>query len=1150
MIIKIMKIKLLQQIVKMSRLLFFLTIVQCASFSLIFASNGHGQNSSSLKDIELQLSKSKHKILDIFKEIEKQSDLRFLIKSELVSPNATITIKSKNQTVWGVLTHISKETNLQFKRVGNTVVVLKKPSNLSSSLVKAIIDEAEIIITGIITDENGVGLPGVNVLVENSTLGTVTDVDGKYTLTVPENAIIQFSYIGYITQTIPLNGQTVINISMTPDLQQLEEIVVLSYGTVKRSELTSAVAKVSSKEISQATVRTIGEALQGRAAGVNVTAVSGEPGAGLVINIRGASTLNSGQDVLYVVDGFPVNRIDDVNPADVASIEILKDASATAIYGSRAANGVILITTKTGQSEKIQVTFDSKVSLQEVSNIINMNNATNYARARNRALVNSGLSPQWSEEEISYMGEGTNWFDEIIREGRLSDHTISLNGKSGNYSFYSSFNYFKHEGIVKNSNFERFVFRINQSLDINKYVKVGNNFNISSSKARYIADRSLPRGIIYEAMIVDPLTPARYVREEDDTDPFGKIKGNEFSQFGGPLTDNWNPLAHLARQQTTNRGLRIFGNAYIEVEPIEGLTFKSDLGLDLRRNEDTGFNPLFFIKINESDEIGQISKDNSTANNYVWTNTISYNKKFGNLKLTSVVGTVAEKYRNRWHGVSRQGLTSNDPNFQYLSVAEGVSASYGGESNSALNSYFGRAILNYDDRYMLSTSVRSDGSSKFAEGNKWGVFPAISVGWNLTNEAFMEGVADTWLSSLKMRVGWGKIGNASIPDGSTLSTVGPYAGFWGGNNYSFGTTPQLAIGISPLSPGNVALTWETSVQTNFGLDVYLFENKLSLTADYFIKTTTDLLLVEPLPTIGGYQNAPWSNAGEIRNRGFELLATYKDQVGDFGYNFTATFATLQNEIISIGRGDFISSGSFNGLDDVTRSQVGSSIGQFFGYQVEGIFQNNEEINAHSVDGNLIQPLAEPGDVRFADLDGNGVIDNDDKTFIGSPIPDFSYSLNVGLTYKKFDLNAFFQGVYGNEIVNGVKVFTNYGDGVKNLQDGVLDKAWNGEGTSNTHPRLVANDLNQNSRVSSLYVEDGSYLRLQNVQLGYNFSKSLIKKIGATNLRVYASVQNLFTLTNYTGIDPELASYSPLSTGIDYTVYPKARTYALGVNLTF
>jgi len=1142
-----MKLKVYQQILKMTKQLFYITIIQCISFSVLFASNGSSQVLD-LKNIYLTTALEEASLEETFSFIEQKTGLRFFYSSSSLDNTIQISTNSTPISLYNLLIKISKKANLKFKRINQTIIVDK--ISLKTSKNQRVTEEFKKNVTGKVTDIDGSGLPGVNIIIKGTTTGVVTDINGSYQISVPENATLVFTFVGFVSEEVQVTNQNIINMILFPDITQLDDVVVVSYGTVKKSELISAISSVKSEEISKASVRTIGEALQGRAAGVNVTAVSGEPGAGLVINIRGTGTINSGQDVLYVVDGFPVDRIEDINPNDVASIEILKDASATAIYGSRAANGVVLITTKSGKLGKIKIEFNGKVGVQKPSHLIEMNNAKNYAIARNTALVNSGGQPLFSEVEMSYLGDGTNWFDEIMRSGDMEDYTVSVSGGKESYNFYSSINYFNHTGLIKNSDYQRLVFRINQNVKLSESIKIGSNINFSNRKSNYIPDRDIPRGIVYEAMIVDPITPARYKRNYDTDPTFGDIKGNAFSQFGATLTDNWNPLGHLMRQNNTNKGLRVFGNAFIEIEAAKGLKLKSDIGLDIRRNEDTGFNPLFFIKLNDSDEIGSISKDNSATNNYVWTNTIAYSKELGESKISTIVGMVAEKNNDIFYGVNRRNITSNDFKFRYLSAADGVSTSYGGESFSSLLSYFGRVNYSYKNKYMLSASIRADGSSKFSKENRWGTFPAFSVGWNITKEDFMEGVATDWLTSIKVRVGWGKIGNASIPSGSTLSTVGGFDYWWWGNNYAFGETPGINIGIAPISPGNKSLTWETSVQKNFGIDAYFFDNKLSLTADYFIKKTTDLLLIEPIPTISGFQSVPWSNAGEIKNSGFEMMLNFKNKVGNLSYNTSLTMATLKNEIISIGRGDFISDGSYNGLDDVTRSEVGSSIGQFYGYVADGIFQNNAEINAHSKNGVLIQPIAEPGDVRFRDLNNDGKIDSDDKAFIGSPIPDLTYSFNLGINYKNFDISAFFQGVYGNEVFNGVKVFTNYGDGVKNLQADVLKKAWHGEGSSTTHPRIVANDLNQNSRVSTLYVEDGSYLRLKNLQLGYNLPKKKLEKINMDGLRIFVAAQNLFTWTKYTGIDPELASYSPLSTGVDYTVYPKATTYSLGINATF
>lgn len=1024
---------------------------------------------------------------------------------------------------------------------------------------------AQVSIRGRIADEKGSPLPNASVQIKGTRTGAQTDQQGNFTINAPSSSsVLVISFVGYEKKEVTIGGQNNLNISLSPVSGNMAEVVVVGYGTQRKSDLTGAISSVSAKDLQKAAPINATEAIQGRASGVLVTTNSGAPGSEGTIRIRGIGTVNN-NDPLYVVDGMFVNSINFLNPSDISRIEVLKDASATAIYGSRGANGVVLITTLKGASGKPAISLNANTAISNVSNLpvtLNRDQYLDYKKTaylngylRSIANPNPNIDPfTTSDPFFTYVktvkeqydkGYNTNWAKELLKTAVVQNYGVAIRGGTDNVRYSASAGYFDQKGIIENSGYKRYTVRLNTDYTINNRLVIGENLNITHSITSGRYGENAPGGIVNEILNDDPLSPIL----KPNADPNDlNYRYNKYAYSA--VTGNFNPAGIISRMNDRTFLVQLVGNVYGELEVLKGLKLRSSMGYDYNNNRRSAYTPQYYIDALEKNDLSTVTEENANFFGQVWENTLTYNNKFGEHSITGLLGYTEELYKGNFVNVSRQGTANNDPSLQVLNAATGDISLTGNKTNYALRSYFARVNYAYADKYLLTATVRRDGSSKFASDKQWGTFPSVSAGWKISSEKFFQNLNTlSFINMLKLRAGWGQIGNQSMPGG----TNNPYLSLIeGANGYRYVFGDAVTNGYYLSSLGNPSITWETSEQTNIGLDLGLLNNKLTVSADYFIKHTKNMLLQVQLPSYAGFPGTPYTNAGEIQNKGFEIAAAYQGAVGKFSYGISANVSRFINKVQSLGTGNnpIVSSDYISTLT-INRTAVGRSVGEFYGYVTDGIFQNTAEVSAYSKNGTKIQPNALPGDFRFKDLNGDGVIDANDQTYIGNPLPKFLYGFNLNLAYKNFDLAALFQGSYGNKLFNLNKYYRGTLNGAYTGDLANYEAAWRGEGTSNSQPIISTVDQNQNFRVSNWYVEDGSYLRLKSIQIGYNIPSGWLKRAGISSSRIYLGGTDLFTITKYTGIDPEAGlAASPIQAGWELSSYPKMKRYILGLNVTF
>ncbi|WP_430814819.1 SusC/RagA family TonB-linked outer membrane protein [Carboxylicivirga sp. RSCT41] len=1011
--------------------------------------------------------------------------------------------------------------------------------------------QAQKTITGTVIDDQNVPLPGVNVVPKsNPSQGTITDIDGKYSLEVSESETLQFSFIGMQSQEFSVAGQSIINVTMLPDYIGLDEVVAVGYGVQKKSDITGAVASVKAEELEKMSTATVMQAMQGKVAGVNITSDTGSPGSPMTVTIRGRGTVGN-SDPLYVVDGLPVSSIGFLNSKDIESMEVLKDASATAIYGSRGANGVILITTKRAKEGALSVEVDAYRGVQTAWKEPDLLNSEEWYDVINIANFNGGNDELVLRPGADDLTHTTNWWDEITRSAVIEDYNVKVSGGTEKVKAFVSGNYFNQDGLIEGSGYKRYSMRVNTEMQVSDKLKIGQNLSISESTRKVINEGDYFNGIVNSALKLDPITP---------------VRGEDGEFMSSPYTDVKNPVAQIANTHNKRRELRIAGNAYLDYKIINDLVFRTSYGMDINVVDRFNFNPTYNYAADEQNLVNSVFRRNDRTLTWNWTNTLTYMKEIEKHSFSIMAGLDAQESEWEWFSASKNNIPSDESYLRYLRAATGDEngmASADGllQSEWAMFSYLGRLTYSYDNKYLFTGNVRRDGSSKFGPEKRWGTFPSAAVKWKLSNEGFMQSlVTGGFLTRVEIRGGWGQIGNDKIDlyqyEDPTVSMNQQYGYVFGKDN----ADQLLHYGGTIEGVGNKKIHWEVTESTNVGLDLGFFNNKLTATFDYFVKDTKDMLLRAPIPNFIGYTTSPYSNVGDVQNKGFEFVLGHKNQVGQFKYNVDFNIASIKNEVVNLGGKDFIAAGYVR-IDNSTRTQVGHEIGAFYGYVTDGLFQNWDEVNAHAdAEGNLMQGDAIPGDIRFKDINGydengdltgqpDGKLDDADRTFIGSPHPDFTFGMNINMEYRNFDLSMFWQGVVGNDIYNFM-IFETMNPGKTTNKYRDILGSWSGEGTSNDIPILNGADANDNFRVSDRYLEDGSYLRLRNIQLGYTLPQTFTEKAGIERCRVYVSGQNLLTFTKYSGLEPEIGYYDQYSSGIDEGIFPHARTVSLGLNLTF
>jgi TonB-linked SusC/RagA family outer membrane protein len=978
-------------------------------------------------------------------------------------------------------------------------------------------------------------LPGATIVATGTTVGTTTNEKGEFVFTVPKGVkTISASFVGYESLEVAVASEVTIQLASTE--QAVDEVVVVGYGVMRKSDLTGSVGKVNVSDIQKVTTVDAAKAIQGRVAGVNVISNSGNPGSGAKIRVRGIGTINN-SDPLYVVDGFPMSDISHIAPTDIVSMEVLKDASATAIYGSRGANGVILVKTNSGsKTGKLEVHANVLTGFSDVAKQLELADATQFANAR-KAIGNTDdiINYVLDQQAAGNYLKGTDWQKEIYRQGTNTRYNLSIVGGADNYSYDHGFTYSDENGTVKGTYMKKLMFHSNNNFSLTKKVKLGLNFNYVHSenpgnRTDYYS------GTIPGALRSDPISAAW----DKYTNYYGEIY---YSQAAT------NPaLAIYLAQQEKRLANRAMGNFYLQFDDIftKGLSFRAQFGTVMDFNDQKNYSPKYFITPTQKNDDATLYQQRVYGLNWVNSNYFSYNRTINKLNINGTLGM--ELQDNKSSDIFAKGYdVPEDANLQYLGAhKDAVKFDLGGgESENRLSSAFLRGNLGWDNKYVVTATIRADGSSKFTQDKRWGYFPSFAGSWNIYNESFMEGIKDV-LPTLKLRAGWGQTGNqGSAGNFDYVSSVN------GGYIYALNGVPIEGAVQEQLA--NKELSWEAAEQINFGLDFGLLDNSLTGTVDYFVRNTKDMILQRPIPMYAG-KKKPAVNAGTMQNRGLEFTLNYAKNKGDFKYDVNLNLTFIKNEITSLAGGDPIRGGSAGRVGNTTKTEVGREIAYFYGYKTSGIFKTQEQLDAHKKDGTPIQPNAALGDVIFQDLNDDGKITELDMTYLGSASPKMTGGLNVNLAYKGFDMVIFINGSFGNEIVNSMYQ-TLYSSKMFecNISRDMALNHWSPENPNSDIPRLDAADLNKNAEnFSDRYVENGSYLRLKNLQFGYSLPAEVNKKLRIQNLRIYTSLDNLATLTKYTGLDPELFGQGndPFSYGVDMVNYPQPRTYSFGINVTF
>jgi TonB-dependent starch-binding outer membrane protein SusC len=996
-------------------------------------------------------------------------------------------------------------------------------------------------ISGTVTGADGMPLVGINVIVKGTTIGTNSDVNGKYTLSIPSSAqTLLFSFIGMETKEVTITKESVYDVAISLSMVGLDEVIVIGYGTQRKSDLTGAVSSIKMEEMKGRSIVNVQQMLQGTVAGVSAVSESGLPGGNLKINIRGVGTLHN-TDPLYVVDGVQTRDISLINPNDIESMEVLKDASTAAIYGSSGANGVILITTKKGKEGKPVLTFDSKLGVAMHGKKIDVLNASDYVDFV-LDLKNNDVNDAFSSKIPWRRVDRTDWQNEVYRPAFQQEYNLSVLGGTSNVKYSLGVGYLDQDGIILTHNYKRYSFRANTEFSFGKRVRIGENISVSYSDASMAPEGG---NILLSTLRLPTYLP---VLDPTNLGGYSRVTSND------DYNDAPNPVADLMMRDNKNHVLRAFGNMYGEVDILEGLKYKTSIAVDMGRLDSNTFTKAYS---NANFTYPSILDENFSWNNsFIYENVLSYTRKFGLHDFLLLAGNSISKSNGRYYSLTGSNFTNDQ--VRIIPVGDGKLNNSGiGAAQSAKLGYFARANYSYANKYLFQANFRADASYNFAPANRWGYFPAFSLGWKLSEEGFIKDNFSI-INLLKVRAGWGKSGNDLIaPYGYSAQVSSFYP------DYIFGNTP--VSGSTIISLWNPTIVWETSATSDIGLDLSLLNNQISITADYFNKNTQDILVEYPMPSStgiglsGGSGGSAYRNAASVVNKGLELTVDYKKVVSqDLVFNVSANVTFVKNEVTSLGDGLPILSGDFHG-NSITKTEKGIPIGSFYGFKVDKVYSTQAEVDADNQKaasihgaGSKYQENAEAGDIRFVDVDGDGWLTDNDKTIIGNPIPDIGFGLVLGANYKGIDFSANFSGVYGNEVFDANQYWLEGMVIPFNASVTVKDR-WKKDGDISSIPRAVSPDANQNTRVSNRWVHDGSYVRLKTISLGYTVPADLLKRISnnaVSNLRIYATAQNLLTLTKYPGFDPEINSGSNLAQGIDSGQYPQSKLYMFGIQISF
>lgn len=1100
-----------KQIFRIMRISTFLLMV-CVFCS--YAGNAHSQNA------KVSIRMNNVKLDKILNEIENQTDYLFIYNNQ-VDINKITSVKVKNEAVAQVLDRILSGTGINYELEGTHII-------LTTEAIKDLHAQQQAkTVTGTVTDVNGEPIIGANIRIKGTTTGTITDIDGNFSIEAEPQSVIEVSYIGYLTQETVINNQKSIRFLLKEDTKTLDEVVVIGYGVQKKADLTGSVANINTEKLNTQSNANIGQALQGKIAGVDIVSQGGAPGSGTRIMVRGIGTLNNASP-LYIVDGMYMNSIDHINPNDIASIDVLKDASSAAIYGSRAANGVIIVTTKEGSNTEGKPIIDLSVNLgiSTASKFLDMLDAKGWAEVTTIARQAIGKPALDMATDLANKPDN-DWQDIMFRPALMQNYNLSVKG-GGKYStYYTGLGYFNQDGIVKGTNYQRY--NIQSKNDYKRGIfSAGTNLIISFSHDKPLHQEL--RGGMIGTILQSVPTLEKY----DDTREGG---------YGGTYGDVVNiphPLAIIDDNimDRYNENVKIFANLYAQIELFKGLKYKLNLTPDFSFERYKNYLNKYDFGL-ATNSITQLTERQRRRRNILVENLLTFDRTFGEHKISALAGYTYQDSRFRHIQAYGEGLPQG---LEEIDAATTNRSNEGNSWRSVLTSILGRVFYSYQNKYLFTATIRRDGSSKFGKNNRYGYFPSFSLGWNVTEEKFMENVH--WLDQLKLRGGYGVLGNQEIDNYQYSSTITT------GINYPDGNGGLLQ-GAFPKNFANPDIKWEETAMTNVGIDFMAFNNRLSLTADYYVKNTKDILLTVPIPISSGGANDPIRNAGKIRNNGFEFNLGWMDQPNpDISYGINLIGSFNKNKVIAMGsESGSIKGGSTNQNITTSETKAGYPIGGYWLIPTAGYFNSQEEVDAYAKDGKKIQPAAEPGDIKFVDANNDGVINDDDRVFQGSPFPDFTFALNGNMRYKNFDLSIGLQGVLGNKIYNATRQTLEDVTKGSNFLASCLDY-WTPENKNASHPRLTWDDPNRNTRAESdRYLENGSYLRLRSVQLGYTFPQTWFK--GAIqHARVYINAENLFTITSYSGYSPDVNADNANYRGFDNFIYPTNRTFMLGLNVTF
>lgn len=1093
---------------------------------------------------KLNLNLSNTTVKQVLSEIEDGSEFYFLYNSKLIDVERKVDVKFKNKKIDEALDLLFNDTQVSYNIVDRQIVLSGNESIKTNT-----VSVQQNSITGTVSDDGGLPLPGVTVIIKGSIQGTITDLDGKYSiLNIPENSTLVFSFVGMRSQEIVVDGESSINVIMHETTISLDEVVAVGYGTAKRSDLTGAISSVKGDDLVKGASSRAIEALQGKAAGVSIIKDSGRPGNGVKVRIRGIGTINN-SNPLYVIDGVPNDNMDNVEANDILNIEVLKDASSTAIYGSRGANGVIMVTTKSGSlSKKPVFAYNSYYSVENVKHI-DVLNGSQFAQMMLEAGESdgnqlTGNKLQLLTDAVANKTVGTNWQDEVLQTGIEQNHQVSVTGgiKNDNdqsLKYYISGSYNDQKGTGKNTGYNRYNFLSKLEFAFSKKVTAGLDINYTNSERNGGSENDYWGDPLPIALIANPLM---LPKEADGS--WGSMWFNEQQRNAAYTVQD--------AKDFKDSYIDFGGRAWVQLQLMDGLSFKTIYSYSNSFTHTKNYSPQYYLNAVSNRNNATLYELRNGANSWYWNNILTYKKMFNNIHSVSVMlGHEATHYEIDGFNITSTDGVSDLDGLRYIDRAKAWSNPQTDVNETGIESFFGRLTYSYKHKYTLNAIVRRDGSYKFAKKNRWGTFPSVGLAWRLSEEEFIQNTG--WSNNIKIRANWGRVGNESSAQAyAYLSTVNVDNMYYAING---NTVTQGGIPTSTVNPD---LKWETVESSNIAVDLGFFDNKLTVSADYFVKNTKDMIVQVPTPDYTTNSD-PFVNIGEMQNKGFELTFGYGDQSGDFSYNINGNISFISNEVKNLGSRSYIQGGfTTDKLDPqyVTRTEAGKEIAYFIGFQTDGLYKSQEEINAT---GFANAGAIKVGDIKFVDQNGDHVLDAGDYKDLGSAIPDFTYGINGYASYKNFDFSVSIVGSQGNEIINAMTPFLSSGgdSGYGNLLATRLNRYDAVNNPDGTEARVTIQDPNKNFfKMSDLFVENGSFLKIKTIQLGYNLPENLISKVNLTKLRLYVTGKNLITFTKYSGYDPEISEYKPgnsntaLSSGIDMANYPLPKSFVVGLNITF